>query len=1011
MSSNSGIGQMFVTTSLSFDEESQGYQLPESLTNPRSISSEPGKSRIWSSFTFQEIGKGDEFLPLDSVVEKDNTNMRTPSSIISPNHPYLTAEKAKQVNKWVVEGSELEVTSGPPEHPITPPPEGSCDTTSCDAPLVPSVKRHPGIKARRVILTEAPKPPMSPVTKPGRVKTPDRVVKEDNASTPRRRWKMVYGAELGIADVPTNCPRSNTPCELRDVADSFGNAAVPKPCIPSTFDATKYGLDKRSQQMPDNNGWNAIKAQRAGKSIPNGVSKKPNERTELIDVSFPEAIDANVLPVVCSGQPALIPPSSQISDAGHPFLANNDLSEVSRNARDLDGLVIEKDYESQTGSVAPATTQVTTAAGDENISEQVKRLVLLEEAFSEQRKESTPTDETNAFASNSPKSRRQVSMLLAKKRLEELERPHKVEGQQAVEEVATREFHNTMHHKAPKPSKSNGNATTKSLSKAKRQATLEDAWGIPKKPAKQQPTVGLAKTGLSPEDVESNPSSLHTAREPIQEAKKVRGGLSMTENVKQLFEALKPTLEAAEYFPGLLSLEAQIGLALIPILPKTYKEGLISLSEWTQILQPRTGVSALTTKFVEKLTNSGSDVDHIVDLKTSKKEGKRRIFEREDSEYNVCYEFHCRSQADQLLIITVDEQGKYYTKKPTEALGIVNLHFPGHIWDARVVVSGSIAYTTDDNQEFEEAARYMVDHLWVPPDKSLIRIFTRLPKEKHLTVEKVFMKRWTRHRYIQPDDPISKGTTTPDTSPSKGERADSVSRSAGGEASSRYGDSVANSKSTESQDILLQIMELQDLIIGSSPSDSQALRARCAPASEMIRKGRQWYEVSLVSSPIEAILKTNTSIEVGERTDDWRSSDLFGYDAPLLEDSTPDCSASASSASPVAAAIGSAGLGNLFRLTKAVVEKMDGVGFWNFGPCVDAARMTAVSSLHAPVSPEKPVVSSVGMATKVEPKSLNFDELESIREVGSVIADASLVEKANSPSSAQRKEQTEKEYW
>ncbi|KAF7594944.1 hypothetical protein BBP40_007752 [Aspergillus hancockii] len=1015
MSLNSGIGQMFVTTSLSFNEGFQGLRLPENLKNPRSISNEPGRSRLWNNFTFQEVGKGDEFLLIESVVEKDHTNIRTASPVISSNHPYLSAEKAKQVNEWVVEGTELEVTSEQPEHPITLPSEAPCGTTPGDATLVQSVKKHPGVKARRVVLSGPAEPSMSPVTKPERVKTTDPVPKLNDAPTPRRRWKMIYEAEPGGSDVLACSPRPNTPCELRDIADSFGNSVVPKPRIPSTFDASKYRLDKPSR-LPDNNGRNFIKAQETGKNLPHRMSKNPNEKTELIDVSFPEAIDMSIVPVLYSGQPALIPPSSHCvknSDVGNQYLETDVLSEINSNVHDLDGLVIKEDRGSPAESNAPVSTQMATAAGGENISEQVKKLVLLEAAFHEQEKETILTNEATVFAASSPRSPRQVNMMLAKKRLEELERPHKVEEQEVVEEVASREFHHAMHHKAPKPSKPNGNATAKSLSKAKRQATLEDAWGIPKKPAKKQPVVGLAKTAATSENVESKTFSLsHTALEHIQQAKEVKGELSVNENVKQLFEALKPTLEAAEYFPGLLTLEAQIGLALIPILPKTYKEGLLSLSEWTQILQPRTGVSALTTKFIEKLTTSGSDVDYIVDLKISKGEGKRRIFEREDSEYSVCYEFHCRFKADQLLIVALDEQGQYTTRKPTEVLGTVNLHFPGHIWDARVAVSGSTAFTIDGNQEFEEAVRYMVDHLWVPPDKSLVRLFTRLPKDKHLTVEQVFMKRWTRHQYIRPDEPSSVGTTTPEASSIKGERPHSATRSVGIETASGHADSVTNSEIAESQNIFLQIMEVQDLILGSSPSDSQALRARCAPAFEMIRKGRQWYEVSLLSSPIEAILKANDSVEVGERTDDWRSSDLLGHDATLLKDNTsPEYSASASSPSAVAAAVGDAGLGNLFRLTKTVVEKMDGIGYWNCGPCVDAARVTAIGSQHAPVNPGKPAASSVGPVINAEPKSLNFDELESIKEIGSVIADASLAKKPNSASSAQIKEQIEREYW
>lgn len=152
----------------------------------------------------------------------------------------------------------------------------------------------------------------------------------------------------------------------------------------------------------------------------------------------------------------------------------------------------------------------------------------------------------------------------------------------------------------------------------------------------------------------------------------------------------------------------------------------------------------------------------------------------------------------------------------------------------------------------------------------------------------------------------------------------------------------------ETQDIFLQIIEVQDLLIGSSTSDSQAVRARCAPLPEMHKKDRQWYEVSLVSPAIEAILKANANVEIGERTDDWRSPDLLGKDAMLASDNDIPASelgdtsmALSPPLSPVATAIGKAGLGELLGLTKTVVEKIDGIGFFNYGPGVEAVRVAS----------------------------------------------------------------------
>ncbi|KAJ1713690.1 hypothetical protein COH20_003366 [Aspergillus flavus] len=994
--SSLGISQMFVTISLPFDEETQSYMLPKNVTKPQSIGKGPDKSIIWQNYTFPGVGKGDEFVLMESA---GDTNIPAATSVISLTHPFLTAEKAKQVNEWVAEGKEMEATSKQPEHPPTPPPPESSSNTT----LVPGAKRAPAIKTRRPIPSNQSVPLVVPVAISERVKTPDLVPKKEDVTTPRRKWKMTYSAESGNTDLRVGCPRPASPCELRDAADSFLNASTPapKPRLPLVFDETKHELNKHPRLLDiKNNDQNALKAQRKGDYVPSRTNRKLDTNNLLVDVTAAAAIRMNSLPMMRADQPALIPLNADLGSE-QSVLNSNAPSRVNNIADDLNGLVIEADRGSSNELGCPILHEGPKPCRNDNISEQVKRLVMLEEVFLEQTRELPTISEIPARVANSPIPLGRINAILTKRRLEELERRHKAEGKQPSDEMATREFHHTMNHKAPKPSH---NASSKSSRKAKRQATLEDAWGIPKKPTKKDnpaPPGNMEAKGTS---------SRHTAQENVRHAQKRQAELSMDESIKQLFEILKPTLEAAEYFPGSLNLEVQIGLALIPVLPKTYEEGLASLREWTEIMQPQTGVSAPTTKFIDRLTTSGSDVDYIVNLKTSQ-DGKRRFFEHEDNEYSVIYEFHCLYKTNQPIIVEVDERGKYSIKKPAEPLGAVNIHFPGSVWDARMIVRGNIAYPTHEYREFEDAARYMVDHLWVPPDKHTVRLFTKLSKNEHLTVQKIFMKRWTRYRYIHSNDFSLKGTNTPDTSSSTGGKADSATGSVGSKSAANDTVSEDNSENPEAQDLLLQVTEVQDLLIGSNLADTQAIRARCAPLSEMIRNGRQWYEVSLVSSAIDAILKTNANIEVGERTDDWRSLDLFGNDAILLHDSRPGCADTALPSRPVATAVGAAGIGNLLRLTKVVVQNMDGVGFWNCGPCVDAARMPVAGSLNTPSIPNRTNTSPMGAMIKTEKKSLNFDELESIKEVGSSIGDVPVTSKPNVASSDQKKEQIEIEYW
>jgi hypothetical protein len=380
---------------------------------------------------------------------------------------------------------------------------------------------------------------------------------------------------------------------------------------------------------------------------------------------------------------------------------------------------------------------------------------------------------------------------------------------------------------------------------------------------------------------------------------KDRGNLQQSgkrdeEMVKSLFAALKPTLDAARSFPGALSLEIQIGLVLLPLMPKTYDGGMISLEEWNKIFQSRNRILAPSTMFIKRLTSSGADINYILDLKTQNGSQMDRLFESEYSEYGVVYEYHCRTRNDQLILIIIDETGNVVVKKRVAVLGAVNVHFPNQIWDASVILRGSIEQQRGANSKLDSAILQMVDSIWVQPGRSRVRIFSQLPDSGELQIEKVLMKRWTRHRYNRPTD----------TSP-----------------------------------LFLKITEVQDLFIGTHPSDKGAFRARCVRLDEMVRKGRLWYELSIVSAPIDEILQSNATLEPGESTDDWCSADLLGEHARLVDTPNPsEGEYKESNESPIAAAIGNAGLGEMLRLATKVVENIDSVGYWNYGPGPEASR-------------------------------------------------------------------------
>lgn len=997
--SSISLSETFTTVCLAFDPESHTFKVPESLLNPRSISNEPGKSRIWNDFTFQEIGKGENFIDLESIVEK---NMGVAAPGVSLPHPYLTAEKAKQVNQWVSEGAGMEQSAPDPTESSV---RSQTDTDSvskadssvvsrpappCEAKLSGSATKKPrGIKTRKPMLavnTQSEDSVGSAAATSEAIKHPSPKTGEDAPTPTRRVWDMVYAAQPPQPTASLQEDAASTPANGGSESPA-GNSALTlypqtpeyKPRPSSSFDATKYGANKTPGSAGTAVDGNP-RIQRPGEYQRTAPKRGYGKQNDLVDVFAPVTNgQANRQPLLAFDQPALVPQnhlqSHKVSPAqSHPSEA------ATMESHDLLGLELGCDRAAvMSNGVDPEPDSMAPDGGDSDKNE--KRLMALKKSIENSNQPVTIPDEVITHAGPSQHRPHGKSALL-KDTLAQLERPHREERRQSTDESTTREFYRTMQHRAPNPG---AKPMSKAEKKVVRQATLEDAWGIPKTrttdPVTRLPEQSPSTTHK--ENLQSQKSG--SKNEGTTSTPAAKGGAQaeshINHNIKTLFQALKPNLDAAEYFQGALSLEAQVGLILVPLRPKTYHGGMISLDEWKNIFRSRQGLLAPTTKFVNRVTTAGSDVDHIVDLQTSKPDLKRRLFEQEYTEYSVSYEYHCRTKADHEFVIAISDQGKHTIRQPTAQLGAVNLHMPKQIWDGRVVVSGTSEHVPDSDSELEEAVQYLIDNLWVQPDRPLIRIFTKLPKGNIFTVEKVLMKRWTRHRHTRPGDTSSKNNTA-DASSVSGSQHSSAASSKGKVPSADKDSVAAQSDGSESQDLFLQITEVQDLFIGICPSDSQAVRARAAGPSEMTRTGRQWYEVSLVSPAIEDILKSNSNIEIGERTEEWRSSDLLGNDIALLAPNN----AAAASTSPVSSAIGAAGLGELLRLTKTVIEKLDGIGYWNSRPGLEPATAPTLAPNPATTVPGKPP--SPEVETKAEQKSMDFDEIESVKEVGSIVASA-----------------------
>lgn len=919
---------MFVTVFYSFDEDYQKYIPPPNLVEPPLCNSENENSRIWSDFSFQPLGKADDFLALESVMEnsQDECQPLPPKDITG--HPYLSPEKAKQVNEWVVPAASMldPSTSQSPESVVS----RQLESLS-QRPTEHTSVKAPGIKVRRPVqppqvdsVSKTKSVPPEVASSESQVEPSGKII----SNTPRKKWKMKYEPNLGSSDAPQS---SGTQVEKdignRKPLEKPVISNTPKPegtsHVPIKSDSTKYGLNRCPTKAikPD---IAHTKAEKGGRNK-QMIRSKPPKKDELIDVRTPVNATRLDHPPLLFNTPALIPePSMSVTGTPEPADASGKrpITSLGTHFTDLAGLNIAG--ATDVGESTSSMSMRDSSSSKSNFPEQDTRLQKLKLAYDNHLSSTV----SKSFVKPC-KRRGDVNRLLEKQVIDDYERSQRSEAEQSVRETENRQYHQIMNQKAGKPAQK---SKSKIASAAKKQATLEDAWGMPK----QKKRLGSSKT--------QNPSIKGDSEVPATTETEQKAKRNVGEDIERVFAAMKPMLEAAEAFPGMLALEVQLGLVLIPFVPKTSGDKLISLSEWSRIFQLQSGLTAPSTKFVNRLTACGAEIDRIVDLKTSKSVGRSRLFQQEYSEYEICYEFHCRTNANELLIIAVDEQGGYTIQTPKSTIGAVNMHFPRKVWDARAVLS---VQNRHNSPGVEEAAKYLADHIWIPAEKS-IRVHTALPKGSKIAIQKVFMKRWTRHRYCRTDEALDR-----------------------------------EHKASEDHDIFLQVMEVQDLFIGTVTQDlseMEYIRARYTKPEEMVCRGRVWYELSLVSPAIETILKTNMNLEVGERTEDWRGPDLFGNTAAFFTGQPP---------SPVATAIGSSGIAELCQIAKEVVHKMDGVGTCNRGP------MSAETQ-------RVPAINSQGN------KGWSHEDLESVKEVESVVA---RMNEGPMDVAVIKREQAEREFW
>ncbi|KAI9824258.1 MAG: hypothetical protein M1832_002065 [Thelocarpon impressellum] len=289
-------------------------------------------------------------------------------------------------------------------------------------------------------------------------------------------------------------------------------------------------------------------------------------------------------------------------------------------------------------------------------------------------------------------------------------------------------------------------------------------------------------------------------------------------------------LELAQSHRGILRLEVEIGrIMLHGIPPKLAKP--FTLDEWDSTLAQEGGRA--TETFTSMLTTSVEDTERIMQLVDADKE---RLFKQEPSASRIFYEFVCSNQQGEEITVEVNaEDFRYQVRKSSRLYGSAYLHYPKRNWDARLNVVGLAASRRD-----EEAARALVDNLYVPNDGALPNVFT-LVNPKHLQLHYILAKRQIRH-------------------PVRNER------------------------------VALQLTQVQDLVMHHHVSIRGATHASARPAADMVADPsgtRLWYEASLISLDMERAFQENIDLELGEDAT-WRPEDVLQNSLERLWKCTTD---------------------------------------------------------------------------------------------------------------------------
>jgi hypothetical protein len=364
---------------------------------------------------------------------------------------------------------------------------------------------------------------------------------------------------------------------------------------------------------------------------------------------------------------------------------------------------------------------------------------------------------------------------------------------------------------------------------------------------------------------------------------------------RNLFNSLGPLLNRVRSFPGILTLEIQLGLMFILNATTSTQEKEMNYKEVQRLFFPQHSLEPPRTSISNRLNSSPADIDCLIGLKVN----ETPLFDLTANLRSIRYEFHCSASPNKAFTILVDQHHNITLRHPRVNLGAVSMSFPAQVWDASAVMHGVTCFNPKADPELEYAVKKMVESIWVDPESENLQMLLRHPKEI-MTIDKVVLERRTSHRWI----------------------------------------------SEQSKQIYLKVTETQILNMTPSVLDPDILVVNSAAHEEMLKHPKHWWQASITSAEVENTLKQNMNTKPGTRNDSWNAADLFGADITLIDP--------AAELSALGSTIEHSGISAMFRLARIVVENIDAIGFLNKEPAAyltrnvtDCGASTGVTSAGA----------------------------------------------------------------